>query len=211
MGARIRSVTDFLAGLMFFGFGAAAIFIGRDYPLGTAMRMGPGYFPAILGALLVLLGLAILVRAVVGAAAPPPSFSFKSLAVILASIAAFALTVERLGIIAAVVLVVAGERPGERALPLAGGAAAGTDHGRAGRGTVHQGARTALSAGAVLMELLSNLELGFGVALTWAERRLVPAGCGAGHPGRGIAGNRPGCHHRHAAAGDLPPLARLQR
>ena len=106
MGARIRSVTDFLAGLMFFGFGAAAILIGRDYPMGSAMRMGPGYFPAILGALLVLLGLAILVRALVGAAAPPPSFSFKSLAVILASIAAFALTVERLGIIAAVVLVV---------------------------------------------------------------------------------------------------------
>lgn len=106
MGARIRSVADFLAGLMFIGFGAAALIIGRDYPMGSAMRMGPGYFPSILGALLVLLGLAGLVRALRGSAAPPPSFSFKPLALILASVAAFALTVEVLGIIAAVALVV---------------------------------------------------------------------------------------------------------
>jgi hypothetical protein len=100
---------------MFIGFGAAAFFIGRDYPMGSAMRMGPGYFPTILGSLLALLGLAILVRGAVGAATPPPSFSLKPLVLILAAVAAFALTVERLGIIAAVLLVVlvsalAGER-----------------------------------------------------------------------------------------------------
>jgi hypothetical protein len=70
------------------------------------MRMGPGYFPTILGALLALLGLAVLVRSLAGSATPRPSFSLKSLALILASVAAFALSVERLGIVAAVVLVV---------------------------------------------------------------------------------------------------------
>lgn len=106
MGTRVRSVTDLLAGLMFLGFGAAAIFIGRDYPMGSAMRMGPGYFPTILGGLLAVLGVAVLARALLGAPAPPPSFSLKPLTLVLASVAAFALSVERLGIIAAVVLVV---------------------------------------------------------------------------------------------------------
>ena len=103
---RVRSVADFLAGLMFVAFGAAAIFIGRDYPMGSAMRMGPGYFPTILGALLAVLGVAVLVRSLAGTPTPAPSFSSKPLALVLASVAAFALTVERLGVIAAVVFVV---------------------------------------------------------------------------------------------------------
>ena len=100
--ARIRSLTDCLAGLMFIGFGAAAVVIGRDYPMGSAMRMGPGYFPTILGALLAVLGAAVLVRSLLGSPAPAPSFSLKALAVILAAVAVFAFTVERLGIVAAV-------------------------------------------------------------------------------------------------------------
>jgi hypothetical protein len=91
---------------MFIGFGAAAIVIGRDYPMGSAMRMGPGYFPTIVGALLAILGVAVLVRSLAGTAVSAPSFSFKAMGLILAAIAAFALTVERLGIIAAVILVV---------------------------------------------------------------------------------------------------------
>jgi hypothetical protein len=106
VSARIRSLGDGLAGLMFIGFGAAAVVIGRAYPMGSAMRMGPGYFPTIVGALLAVLGVAMLARSLAGTAVPAPSFSFKALGLILASVAAFALTVERLGIIAAVVLVV---------------------------------------------------------------------------------------------------------
>ena len=106
VGIRVRSVGDGLAGLMFIAFGLAAILIGRDYPIGSAMRMGPGYFPTVLGGLLTVLGLGVLVRSLAGSAAPPPSFSLKPLALVLASVLAFALTVERLGLVAAVVLVV---------------------------------------------------------------------------------------------------------
>ena len=42
----IRHPKDFFAGLVFLGFGAGAIVIARGYPMGNAMRMGPGYFPA---------------------------------------------------------------------------------------------------------------------------------------------------------------------
>jgi hypothetical protein len=106
VGARIRNLTDVLAGLMFVGFGAAALVLGRDYPMGSAMRMGPGYFPTILGGLLVLLGLAILVRGLLSTAVPPPACAPKPLALILTAVALFAVTVERLGLIAAVAVVV---------------------------------------------------------------------------------------------------------
>ena len=36
---------DFWAGLMFVATGAAAMFIARNYPFGSTLRMGPGYFP----------------------------------------------------------------------------------------------------------------------------------------------------------------------
>ncbi|HEX6004118.1 MAG TPA: tripartite tricarboxylate transporter TctB family protein [Burkholderiales bacterium] len=56
MKLSIRSQEDFWAGLLFIGFGVLAIVVSRDYPMGSAMRMGPGYFPTHVGALLVLIG-----------------------------------------------------------------------------------------------------------------------------------------------------------
>lgn len=106
VSVKIRSLGDCLAGLMFVGFGTAAVVIGRDYPMGTAMRMGPGYFPTLLGVLLAILGAAVVLRSLLGSPAPAPSFSLKALGLILAAVAAFAFTVERLGIIAAVILLV---------------------------------------------------------------------------------------------------------
>ena len=106
VGTRIRNVVDLLAGLMFFGFGTAAVVLGRDYPMGSAMRMGPGYFPTILGGLLILLGLAVWVRGLLASGGAPPSFRFKPLLLVLVSISLFALSVERLGIVVAVTLVV---------------------------------------------------------------------------------------------------------
>lgn len=55
----IKSQEDFWAGLMFIGFGLLAIYISQDYPMGSAMRMGPGYFPTYLGVIMALLGSAI--------------------------------------------------------------------------------------------------------------------------------------------------------
>ena len=52
----IKSQEDFLAGLMFIAFGIFAIVVARDYPMGSAMRMGPGYFPTYLGAIMVVIG-----------------------------------------------------------------------------------------------------------------------------------------------------------
>ena len=53
---KIRSQKDFWAGLMFIGFGMLAIVVSRDYPMGSATRMGPGYFPTYVGAVLIVIG-----------------------------------------------------------------------------------------------------------------------------------------------------------
>ncbi len=50
---------DVWAGVMFIAIGAAAMFIARDYRFGSALQMGPGYFPRILGGILILFGVAI--------------------------------------------------------------------------------------------------------------------------------------------------------
>lgn len=106
MSARIRGQQDFLAGLLFLFFGLLALYIGRDYPMGTAMRMGPGYFPAILGGLVSLLSIALLVRGLIVPGERAGGFAILPLLLILAAVALFALTVEDLGIMVAVALVV---------------------------------------------------------------------------------------------------------
>jgi hypothetical protein len=56
MIVKIKSQEDFWAGVMFVVFGILAIVVARDYPMGRALRMGPGYFPTYLGALLIVIG-----------------------------------------------------------------------------------------------------------------------------------------------------------
>lgn len=63
MKIRIKSQEDFWSGLMFIGFGLLAVIVARDYPMGAAMRMGPGYFPTYLGAIMMVLGAIISARA----------------------------------------------------------------------------------------------------------------------------------------------------
>lgn len=61
----IKSQKDFYSGLMFAGVGAAFAIGATDYSIGTGARMGPGYFPMILGILLAILGVAIAFKATV--------------------------------------------------------------------------------------------------------------------------------------------------
>jgi uncharacterized membrane protein len=46
---------------MYIVTGAAGMWIARDYPFGSALRMGPGYFPSVLGGLMVAMGIYVLV------------------------------------------------------------------------------------------------------------------------------------------------------
>lgn len=95
-----KSTRDLLAGLIFVGFGLAFGIGSLNYELGTAFRMGPGYFPLLLSALIVLLGGIILVQALTAKAAkasmePVP---WAGLGLVLGALVFFGLTVRGLGI-----------------------------------------------------------------------------------------------------------------
>ena len=62
---KIKSQKDFFAGLLYASVGGAFAIGATKYSLGTAARMGPGYFPLMLGVLLCLIGLYIIFKALV--------------------------------------------------------------------------------------------------------------------------------------------------
>ncbi len=64
----IKSQKDFFAGLMFMGVGLAFAWGATTYKVGTAARMGPGYFPLMLGVLLAIIGTVIIFNALVAKA-----------------------------------------------------------------------------------------------------------------------------------------------
>ena len=55
----IKSQKDFFSGLMFMVVGVTFAWGASTYNIGTGARMGPGYFPLVLGTLLAILGAAI--------------------------------------------------------------------------------------------------------------------------------------------------------
>lgn len=103
---RISSPKDFAAGLIFIGIGAFAYFYAHVYSIGTAFQMGPGFFPALLGGLLALLGLGVAIHGLRVSGAPIERFTFRPLILITAGVVLFSLTVERLGLLVAILLAV---------------------------------------------------------------------------------------------------------
>ena len=105
---RVRNHRDFWAGLMFFVIGVAFAAFAQQYRLGTPARMGPGFFPTMLGVLLALLGLAILLRSLARDSAElrVGAIRWRPLALILLSVLAFAIALPWLGFIVSIVLLV---------------------------------------------------------------------------------------------------------
>ncbi len=102
--AFIRHPKDFFAGLIFIAFGLAAIIIGSNYSLGSAARMGPGYFPRILGILLLVLGAALC------PCAPSRSrairfraWHWRPMLIVLGSVIAFGVLVNYIGLVLATI------------------------------------------------------------------------------------------------------------
>jgi hypothetical protein len=94
-----KSVRDLLAGLIFIAFGLTFAGISLTYDLGTALRMGPGYFPFVLGLLLTLLGLAIAIEGFLkGEDAAIGTIPWRGLLLITAAVLVFGLGVKRLGL-----------------------------------------------------------------------------------------------------------------
>jgi hypothetical protein len=104
----IRHPKDFFAGLLFIAFGVGALVVGANYTLGTAARMGPGYFPRILGILLIVLGAVLSLRAMRLQGSPVSAFKWKPTVVVLGSVVVFGLIVEHLGLALSTVVLIVG-------------------------------------------------------------------------------------------------------
>ncbi|MFL5087846.1 MAG: tripartite tricarboxylate transporter TctB family protein [Xanthobacteraceae bacterium] len=103
----IRASKDFWAGIMFLSFAAVAVLAARGYSMGTAGRMGPGYFPMALGLVLGLLGLLIIARSVVAGSGAISGLQLRPLLVLAGAVLTFGLLIERLGLVITLVVVVA--------------------------------------------------------------------------------------------------------
>ncbi len=97
---------DFWSGALFLVIGIAFAGYGKQYPMGTAMRMGPGYFPMLLSAILALIGLALIIRSLLRPGAAVGQLAYTKLALVTVGNILFALLLRRLGLAAALVLLV---------------------------------------------------------------------------------------------------------
>ena len=104
--AVVRSPKDFIAGLMFVALGIGAIFLAANYTLGTAARMGPGYFPRILGILLITLGGILTLRSLRLQGAPLPGWKWRPVIIVLGSVIVFGLIVNHAGLALSTILLV---------------------------------------------------------------------------------------------------------
>ena len=59
MQLKIKNPQDFWSGIFFVALGVLAIYLSRDYPMGSALEMGPGYFPTWLGGIMIGFGIVI--------------------------------------------------------------------------------------------------------------------------------------------------------
>ncbi len=103
---KIKAPKDFWAGLMFIGFGIGFAVVAQNYQMGTAVRMGPAYFPTVLGGLLAVLGLAIFVQSFVIEGPKVPAFLFRPVILILVGLTLFGIFLKPLGLVLALALLV---------------------------------------------------------------------------------------------------------
>lgn len=105
---RIRNHRDFWTGIMFLVLGVLFVVFSQAYQLGTPARMGPGFFPTMLGALMALLGAAIVWQSVAAGSREERvgSIGWRELFLILVSVAVFAVALPWLGSVIAIALLI---------------------------------------------------------------------------------------------------------
>ena len=97
---------DFFGGLMYIVTGAAGWWIARDYPFGSALRMGPGYFPTVLSWMMIAFGVAILIMGFKNNVKIAGNWSIRALIVLPLSTIAFGYMMEEVGFLPAMLVLI---------------------------------------------------------------------------------------------------------
>jgi len=103
---KIRGPKDFWAGIMFATFGGAGTWMAQSFPFGSTARMGPAYFPTLIGGLLLVLGLFIAFRGLVIKGHAVGRFHVKPLVLVLTSVVLFGLILQHLGLVSAIFILI---------------------------------------------------------------------------------------------------------
>jgi hypothetical protein len=103
----IRNPRDFWAGAIYLALAFAVLWIGQSYQIGSAERMGPGYFPAVLGVILALLGAVSVARSFIRPGEPIAAPAWRPLALVLGAIVLFAFLLPRAGVLIALPCLIA--------------------------------------------------------------------------------------------------------
>jgi hypothetical protein len=104
---RVRSPQDFWAGVLFIAFGVAGLWLNRNYAIGTASRMGPGYLPMALSLGLIVIGAIVAARGLVLQGPPIERAYWRPLVFVLGSMLTFYALVELVGLAISSVLATA--------------------------------------------------------------------------------------------------------
>jgi putative tricarboxylic transport membrane protein len=99
---------DVWAGLFLIVVGVLAVFFARNYPFGTSLRMGPGYFPTVLGGLMVLFGLYIFSTGLRSDEKIEGSWPLRALIVLPLALVLFGVLIERAGFVPALLVLIFG-------------------------------------------------------------------------------------------------------
>lgn len=103
MKTALHNNKDFLAGLLFIAIGVSAFVAALDYPFGSTMRMGPGYFPRVLASIVIAFGIITLLKGLRLKEAVKNVWGWRPLALITLSLIAFGWLMDRFGMIPALV------------------------------------------------------------------------------------------------------------
>jgi hypothetical protein len=97
---KIKSPKDFWSGLMFVGFGVFfMVWALTHYQMGTAVRMGPGYFPTVLGGMLTVLGAIVMAGSLVAQGESVPQFHLRPLIFVSVAVVLYGYLMKPLGLV----------------------------------------------------------------------------------------------------------------
>ena len=101
-----NNAKDFWTGAIYVAVGATAMYLARDYGMGSAVKMGPAYFPTILSGILIAIGVVSIVRSFLKPGTPLGTFAGKGLVLVIAATLLFGLTVRGAGMVVALPLMI---------------------------------------------------------------------------------------------------------
>ena len=103
---RVKSPKDFWAGLMFIAVGLFFLIGARNYELGSAARMGPAYFPTMVGGLLAMIGVVVFFQSLVVKGGKVAAFPIRLILFMTVALLLFGYLLKPLGLVAALTLLV---------------------------------------------------------------------------------------------------------